>query len=256
MMNGVEQTTSDRLVHEFCLVPQWPASPRIRALITTRQGGVSTGEYASMNLGDHVGDKSEAYRENRCRLRLHLPDEPLWLRQVHGTRVIEASDWYTGVEADAVVARAASRVLAVLSADCLPVLFCDLDATTVAVAHAGWRGLASGVIEATVAKMALDPARILAYLGPGIGTEAYEVGEEVRAAFVNIDSCAAPAFTARGDGKFLCDLALLARQRLAKTGIMSIHGGGYCTYAEKQRFFSYRRDGPTGRMASLVWIAT
>ena len=236
------------------IVPDWPAPRGVRALITTRSGGVSGAPFASMNLGDHVGDDARACSENRRRLHTRLPAEPLWMRQIHGVGVIEAQSWRQGVEADGAVARAAGSVIGVLTADCLPVLFCDVEAKVVGVAHAGWRGLAAGILEATIAKMAIDPGRLMAYLGPGIGVEAYEVGEDVRDAFARVDAGAAQAFMPHTPGKFFADLYLLARQRLAKTGIMAIHGGEFCTFAEEERFFSYRRDGPTGRMASLIWI--
>lgn len=236
------------------IVPDWPAPRGVRSLITTRSGGVSGAPYASMNLADHVGDDPRAYRENRRRLRTQLPAEPLWMRQVHGVGVIEAQSWFSGVEADGAVARAAGAVIGVLTADCLPVLFCDLEAKVVGVAHAGWRGLVSGILETTIAQMAIDPGRLMAYLGPGIGVEVYEVGEEVRDAFARVDAGAVQAFMPHTPGKFFADLYQLARQRLAKTGIMAIHGGEFCTFAEENRFFSYRRDGPTGRMASLIWI--
>lgn len=241
------------MTHDW-ITPDWPAPRGVRSLITTRSGGVSEGAFATMNLGDHVGDHLWACRENRERLRVVLPAAPLWLRQVHGTTVIEASSWSAGVQADGAVARAPGSVIGVLTADCLPVLFCDAGASVVGVAHAGWRGLASGILEATIAKMAIDPARLMAYLGPGIGVELYEVGEDVRDAFVRSDPGAVQAFMPHTPGKFFADLYLLARQRLRKTGIMSVHGGQFCTFEENDRFYSYRRDGPTGRMASLVWI--
>lgn len=238
------------------IVPDWPAPPRIRALITTRSGGASGAPYDSMNLGEHVGDDPEACRENRARLRALLPSEPLWMRQVHGTRVIEAAQWSLGIEADGAVARGPGAVIGVLTADCLPVLFCDREGGAVGVAHAGWRGLASGVLEATIAKMAVAPGRLMAYLGPGIGAEVYEVGEDVLEAFVRDDAASVQAFMPHTPGKYFADLTLLARQRLAKTGIMSVHGGQFCTLSEHERFYSYRRDGRTGRMASLIWVST
>ncbi len=236
------------------IVPDWPAPQRIRALITTRSGGVSSGAFASMNLGEQAGDEAPACGENRARLRALLPAEPLWLRQVHGTAVVEAPAAAPGTPADGAVAHVPGAVIAVLTADCLPVLLCDRQGTAVGVAHAGWRGLAAGVIENTVAKMQIEPQHLIAYLGPAIGARAYEVGEDVRQAFLNADTQAGAAFAARAPGKYLADLYQLARQRLAKTGIMAVHGGGFCTYAENHRFYSYRRDGPTGRMASLIWI--
>jgi YfiH family protein len=236
------------------IVPDWPAPPGIRALITTRAGGASSGAFTYMNLGEHVGDDAADCRENRARLRSLLPAEPLWLHQVHGNTVVEAPAAAPGVAADGAVACVPGAVIGVLTADCLPVLLCDRQGASVGVAHAGWRGLAAGVIENTVAKMQVDPRQLLAYLGPAIGAGAYEVGDDVRRVFVAADERAKAAFADRSPGKYLADLYLLARQRLAKTGIMSVHGGGFCTFAESGRFYSYRRDGPTGRMASLIWI--
>jgi len=236
------------------IVPDWPAPPGIRALITTRSGGASSGVFTSMNLGGQVGDDAAACRENRARLRSMLPAEPLWLRQVHGNTVVEAPLAAPETVADGAVARVPGAVIAVLTADCLPLLLCDRQGTAVGVVHAGWRGLAAGVIENTVAKMQVDPSQLMAYLGPAIGAAAYEVGEDVRREFVAADQRAKAAFANRSPGKYLADLYLLARQRLAKMGIMAVHGGGFCTFAESGRFFSYRRDGPTGRMASLIWM--
>lgn len=241
-----------------CIVPDWPAPPAVRALVTTRAGGVSAGPYASMNPADHVGDAPEAVAENRRRLRRLLPDEPCWLRQVHGVAVADAGAVCPAPpEADAAVCRAPNRVCVVLTADCLPVFLCDAAGSVVGVAHAGWRGLHAGVIEATVARMAVPGARLLAYLGPAIGPKAFEVGAEVRAAFLALDPAAAAAFVAAAaPGKWLCDLYLLARQRLARLGVGQVFGGGDCTYSDSARFFSYRRDGATGRMASLIWLTS
>lgn len=238
------------------LHPDWPAPRRVGAQVTTRSGGVSTGPYASLNLGDHVGDDPEAVRENRRRLgqALGLARPPAWLEQVHGIRAVDAEEVEPGCRADAVVAHEAGAVCAVLTADCLPVLLCEVDGACVAAAHAGWRGLAAGVLESAVAATAASPARLLAWLGPAIGPRAYEVGGEVREAFVDASSEAAAAFEPTGDGRWLADLYRLARQRLAAVGVERIYGGDRCTYREHASFFSYRRDGTTGRMASLVWI--
>ncbi len=235
------------------IVPAWPAPPNVRALVTTRQGGVSSGAYGSLNLGMRSGDDVRLVADNRARLRQELPAEPLWLRQVHGTTVVDASLVSGEPEADASFARKPEKVCAVLTADCLPVLLCDTEGTTVAVAHAGWRGLCAGVIEQTVQAMGRPGAALLAYLGPAIGALVYEVGSEVREAFLAKDAQAAEAFTPGKLGKFYADLYALARQRLARAGVSRIFGGGYCTYTEGERFFSYRRDGACGRMASLVW---
>lgn len=226
------------------LIPEWPAPRNVRALVTTRAHG---------NLADHVGDDKSAVAARRAALRGHLPAEPLWLTQVHGSRCVAVEDAPTGVEADASFARSANRVCAVLTADCLPVLFCDAAGTVVAAAHAGWRGLLGGVLESTVAAMAVPPRHLLAWLGPAIGPAAFEVGEEVRIAFVSADPDAFSAFTARPGGKWLCDLYVLARQRLARLGVVRVFGGGRCTFAETALFYSYRRERETGRMASLIW---
>ncbi|MBT9614375.1 MAG: peptidoglycan editing factor PgeF [Burkholderiales bacterium] len=234
------------------ITPDWPAPPNVRALITTRTGGVSHGPYASMNPADHVGDDPQAVAANRALLRAQLPSEPFWLKQVHGDVVAEAG--IGPVEADACIARAAEQVCVVLTADCLPVLFCAADGSVVGAAHAGWRGLCAGVLERTVAAMGVPGQQVLAYLGPAIGPLAFEVGLEVREAFMALDDTAAAAFAPQTNGKYLADLYLLARQRLARVGVTQVSGGGECTYRDAERFFSYRRDGATGRMAALVWI--
>jgi len=235
--------------------PEWPAPAGVRALITTRRGGVSQGPYASLNLGDHVGDDPEAVRTNRSLLREDLPAEPKWLKQVHGVRVAYVDGALYPKEGDAAVARRAGTVCAVLVADCLPVLLCDDAATVVGIAHAGWRGLAAGVLEQTVAAMAVHPPSILAFLGPAIGPASFEVGDEVREAFLRHGESAAAAFLPHGPGKWHCDLFELARQRLAGSGISRVHGGGVCTYRDAERFYSFRRNGTTGRMAGLIWLA-
>lgn len=239
--------------------PDWPAPARVRALVTTRHGGVSAGPYASMNLGAHVGDSPQAVAQNRAVLRACLPAEPLWLDQVHGIGVADASAAIEGcgaIRADASVATRPGAVCAVMTADCLPVLFCDEAGTVVAAAHAGWRGLAAGVLDATVARMGVAPARIIAWLGPAIGPQAFEVGDEVRRVFVTADTAAACAFVPGGrPGKWFADLFLLARLRLAAAGVEHVFGGDACTYTDPLRYFSYRREGVTGRLASLVWLS-
>jgi YfiH family protein len=238
------------------LRPDWPAA--VDALVTTREGGASGGAYASLNLGLRSGDDEAAVRENRRRLQALLPSPPVWLRQVHGTRVADAdAARATGAEpeADAAVARRPGTVCAVLVADCMPVLLADEAATVVAVAHAGWRGLCGGVLEATVGAMGVAPERLIAWLGPAIGARVYEVGEEVRAAFLARDQASAQAFRAARPGHWLLDLYAVARQRLAAQGVARVHGGGLCTFSDPARFFSYRRDGSTGRMAALIWLA-
>ncbi len=248
------------------LFPEWAAPQGVRALSTTRLGGVSRAPWAGFNLGEHVGDDSAAVLANRRQLRQLLPEEPRWLRQVHGRVCVDAAESRPGETADASFTRRRGVVCAVLTADCLPVLLCDERATVVGVAHAGWRGLAAGVIEATVEAMGEPGEHLMAWLGPAIGPKAFEVGGEVRAAFVAADAAAADAFVAAADGKWLCDIYRLARQRLAALGIRRItgarsanpgrqsQGAESCTVGEPQRFFSYRRDGITGRMASLVWL--
>lgn len=236
------------------IVPDWPAPPGVRALQTTRMGGVSRGPYESLNLGDHVGDDPADVAANRARLAGLLPGEPLWLKQVHGVAVADASADRPGAEADAAIARQGGRVCVVMTADCLPLLLCDRAGTVVAAVHAGWRGLAAGVVEAAVAAMGRPGSELLAWLGPAIGPEAFEVGEEVRADFMAHDPGAAEAFVARGGGKWLADIWLLARQRLNSLGIDSVWGGGQCTVSDRGRFFSYRRDGVTGRMGTFVWL--
>jgi hypothetical protein len=236
------------------IVPDWPAPPSVGALATVRSGGVSQEPYSSLNLGDYVGDEPARVAGNRAILRAHLPAEPCWLRQVHGRVVATADDGNAGnQEADASVARKPGVVCGILSADCLPVLFCDEAGTVVAAAHAGWRGLAAGVLEAAVRAMGVAPETLLVWLGPAIGPDHFEVGDEVRAAFIARQPQAATAFRARGD-KWLADLYLLARLRLASLGTTRVFGGNFCTYGDAGRFFSYRRDGRTGRMASLVWL--
>ena len=240
------------------LRPGWPTPPGIRCAVTTRATpGVSLGPHARCNLGLRNGEAAETARANRALLRaaLALPCEPLWLHQVHGRDVIDADAIETGVEprADAAITRAPGRVLAVLTADCLPVLVAAADGSEIAVAHAGWRGLAAGVLEATVAALRTPPARLLAWLGPCIGAASYEVGVEVRGAFVDTDAGAAGAFTPARPGHWTCDLAALARRRLLASGVTRICGGDFDTRSDP-RFYSHRRDpAASGRFASLIW---
>lgn len=236
------------------LVPDWPAPANVRAVQTTRRGGVSPAPWDSFNLGDHVGDDAGRVAANRAELRRHLPAEPCWLQQVHGVHTVDAAQTANLPTADASFSHRAGTVCAVMTADCLPVLFCDRAGTVVAAAHAGWRGLQAGVLEATLAAMAVPAGEILAWLGPAIGPAAFEVGDEVRAAFVAHDPLAAAAFQPHAAGKWLADIYLLARQRLQAAGVASISGGNFCTVNAPESFFSYRRDGVTGRMASLIWL--
>ncbi len=236
------------------IVPDWLLPHGVRALVTTRSGGVSRPPWDSLNLGDHVGDDPVAVEENRHRLRRELPAEPVWLHQVHGTRCIDAAHALPKVEADASFTRRCGVVCAILTADCLPVLLCDETGSVVGAAHAGWRGLLGGVIESTVTAMAVPGERLMAWLGPAIGPQAFEVGDEVRAAFMARDALAGRAFLPHGEGKWLCDIYLLARQRLESLGLRRIASADFCTVRDYQRFYSYRRDGVTGRMASLIWM--
>jgi polyphenol oxidase len=238
------------------LTPDWPAPREVHAAFTLRTGGVSVPPFASLNVARHVGDRGDAVDENRRRLcqQLALPGEPAWLEQVHGKEVADLDAAVTGAQADASITRAAGRVCAIQVADCLPVLFAARSGAAVAAAHCGWRGLARGVLEATVAALAVRADELYAWLGPAIGPAAFEVGEEVRAAFVTQDARAAQAFAGNSRGRWQCDLFRLARQRLAALGVSAVFGGGVCTARDPERFFSYRRDGRCGRMAALIWL--
>ena len=238
------------------LVPDWPVPSNVRAAATSRNGGVSRPPWDSLNLGDHVGDDPAAVAAHRRRLVevLGLPAEPLWLRQEHGCEVADGAAVKPGCVADARVSQRPGEVCVVLTADCLPLLLADAEGSWVAAAHAGWRGLAAGVIERTAARYPGDPRRLRAWLGPAIGPGAFEVGEEVRQVFVGPAPACEPAFRRCRPGHWRADLYELARQRLRALGVAEVHGGGYCTYTARDRFFSYRRDGVTGRMASLVWL--
>lgn len=239
--------------HPGWIVPDWPAAGRVRALVTTRAGGVSSGAFASLNLSARVGDDPACVARNRAILCACLPAEPAWIKQVHGTAVIDAERATPETEADAAVTRRPGRVCIVMTADCLPVLLSDRAGRAVGIAHAGWRGLAAGVLENTVRAMGSPPENLIAYIGPGIGAHRYEVGDEVRRAFVDQDPGAAGAFAPGRGGKHFADLYALARGRLAAAGVAHAHGGGFCT-AGDDRFFSFRRDRTTGRMASLIWL--
>lgn len=238
------------------IVPDWPAPPSVRAAVTTRRmAGSSAPPFDAFNLGGRCGDDPAAVTANRAALaeRLALPASPRWLRQVHGIDVLDADAPAVDQDptADAAISRGAA-VLAVLTADCLPILLCSEDGEAVAAAHAGWRGLAAGVAEATIARLGVPASRLLAWLGPAIGARSYEVGEDVRAAFVGIDPRAAEAFAPTRPGHWRCDLYVLARQRLAAAGVTRVYGGGFDTFADT-RFYSYRRQHETGRFASLIW---
>ncbi|MEW9897356.1 peptidoglycan editing factor PgeF [Chitinivorax sp. PXF-14] len=234
--------------------PEWPAPANVAALFSTRLGGASQAPFTSFNLGLHVGDEPAHVAANRAALRQLLPGEPVWLNQVHGTHVVDADGHPSTPDADASVARQPGTVCAVMTADCLPVLLCDRAGCVVAAAHAGWRGLLNGVLEQTVDAMGAPPEQLMAWLGPAIGPDAFEVGAEVREAFVALDPAADDGFEPIPEGKYLADIYLLARQRLRRMGVTDIHGGEHCTVIERERFFSYRRDGRTGRMAALIWL--
>lgn len=240
------------------IVPEWPAPPWVRSISTTRHEGASVGPYASFNLGDHVGDDPFAVAQNRQHLmeRFHLPAPPIWLNQVHGIEVVDAAVAKPGCEADASHTDRAGIVCAIMTADCLPVLLCDRDHPRIAVAHAGWRGLANGVLAATVSAMQSSPDRLLAWLGPAIGPAAFEVGDDVYHAFVDQHTSWREAFHPSPKGRWLADLYQLARWQLQKLGVNATYGGHWCTYNDPQRFYSYRRDGVTGRMASIIWMET
>lgn len=242
--------------------PDWPVPANVKALQTTRVGGVSQAPYASLNLGVHVGDDVVAIAKNRQLLRGYLPSEPVWLNQVHGIEVIDAAK-NTGLQnADASFTSQANVVCITMTADCLPVLLCNSAGTVVAAVHAGWRGLCDGAIEAAIIKMAVPPADILAWLGPAIGPNAFEVGDDVRQQFMLQDSNADQAFKPHPEdqlnAKWLCDMYLIAKQRLNKLGVTQIYGGGiyedFCTFTDAAHFFSFRRDSITGRMASMIWL--
>jgi len=272
---------------EHCLIPDWPAPKNVHALQTTRNGGVSATPYASLNLGDHVGDNPLAVSRNRMLLAPLLPGEPVWLKQVHGKVVADAAQTTCGCdtllaepavcgssrvaaslapdgfaapcrggypEADASVSSRPGAVCVVMTADCLPLLLCDEQGNVVGAVHAGWRGLCDGVIESTVRAMNVPPDTLMAWLGPAIGPQAFEVGEEVRAAFIARQQEASAAFVPDISGKWHADIYQLARLRLNALGITRIYGGGICTHTDSMHFFSYRRDGVTGRMGAFIWL--
>jgi YfiH family protein len=242
------------------IIPDWPAPANVRAVVTTRNGpGVSQPPFDAFNLGARCGDDPQAVARNRVRLRevLPLPVEPRWLRQVHGMHVMHFApdDAEEEPEADAALTRQHDVVLAILTADCLPVLFCARDGSEIAAAHAGWRGLCAGVLENTVTAMRVAREDLLVWLGPAIGPRSYEVGDEVRAAFVAHHRAADQAFTPTRPGHWRCDLYTLARQRLRVAGATQIHGGNFDTFTDP-RLYSYRRDGGrSGRFATLIWCA-
>lgn len=240
------------LTHHL-LIPDWPAPAGVRACVTTRSGGVSLPPYDSFNLGDHVGDAPDAVAENRRRLTAEFGIQPAWLKQVHGVVVADANPAVIA-EADASWTATPGIACTVMTADCLPALFCDRAGTRVAAAHAGWRGLANGVLEATVDRLNVEPHDVMVWLGPAIGPQAFEVGTEVREAFVTVHPETAKAFVPGAQpGKFIADIYALARIRLAAHGVTSVYGGGECTVSDP-RFYSYRRTPQGGRFASLIWL--
>ncbi|MCH8551140.1 MAG: peptidoglycan editing factor PgeF [Natronospirillum sp.] len=239
-------------------VPDWPDQPEsVQVAVTLREGGVSRPPWNSLNMGVHVGDDPQAVAANRQRVmsRLSLPSEPVWLNQMHGTQVacIETPGQPVQGEADAAYTRCAGVPLCILTADCLPVLITDRDGQEVGAAHAGWRSLCHGVLENLLQQFSASPQHLLAWLGPAIGPQQFEVGPEVKAAFVEQAAEAESAFTPGDGDRWLADIYQLARQRLARAGVTRVAGGGFCTVTERAQYFSYRRDGQTGRMAALIW---
>lgn len=234
----------------------WPVAEHVVAGTTVREGGTSTGAYRSFNLADHVGDDPAAVASNRQRFReiTGINQEPLWLRQVHSNIAVKNPLAGRLPEADGVYSNRPGDTCVVMTADCLPALFVSQDGREIAAAHAGWRGLCSGILEATVAHFAAPAEQLIAWLGPAISREAFEVGDEVRSAFVDAHAAAATCFQRNDRGRWQADLYALARQRLAACGITAVYGGSHCTYGNSARFFSYRRDGECGRMASFITL--
>ena len=243
------------------IYPDWPAPNNVNAAMTTRHGGVSQSPFSAMNLGTHVDDRPDNVLKNRAILKqsLQLSSEPLWLNQIHGTEVIEHSSCFLGSDADAVYTHRANAVCAVMTADCLPVLFCNRQGTAIAAAHAGWRGLQAGILEQSIVKMDCHTDDILVWLGAAIGPNAFEVGNEVREAFISVHARSEAAFILKNkqQSKWLADIYQLATVHLTEFGIAAenIYEGGHCTYTDDETFFSYRREARTGRMASLIWLA-
>lgn len=241
-------------VSEPVFAADWQVPAGIKTCLSTRHGGISTGVYASLNVGAHVGDEPAAVAHNRAMVQQAVAVPLAYLNQIHSTTVVPATVARKHLQdADASVDASGKAACAVMTADCLPVLLCDEAATVVGAAHAGWRGLVGGVIENTITAMQTQ-SRLIAYLGPAIGPDAFEVGAEVRAAFLAHDAAAASAFVDIGNGKYLADIYALARQRLQAAGVEAIYGGEYCTVLQRNDFFSYRRDGQTGRMVSAIWL--
>lgn len=239
------------------IIPDWPAPERVKALSTTRHGGFSLPPYAELNLATHVGDDPSTVIRNRDYLvdLAQLPESPRWLNQVHGTHVMNSQNWQLNMDADAIVSQQKNHLCTVMTADCLPLLLCNRQGNTVAAIHAGWRGLLAGIIEKTVAKFNDTPQDILVWLGPAIGPNKFEVSTDVYQSFTGHSAKAVQAFQQTDDTHYLADIYLLAKQRLSAIGINDVFGGEFCTVSNHQQFFSYRRDGNTGRMASMIWIS-
>lgn len=238
------------------LLPDWPAPANVHALTTLRYGGYSSGPYTSFNLALHTGDEPLAVQKNRELLRSYfeLPAEPIWLQQVHSNCLVEAGSTVINTQADGCWSRTPGCVCAVMTADCLPVLICDRSGAKVAAAHAGWRGLYAGVITNAVTVLQADPAELMVWLGPAIGPLAFEVGLDVMELFTIKHHTNKSAFRPVDATHWLCDIYQLAKIELAALGVTAVHGGDQCSYADEQRFYSYRRDGITGRMASVIWL--
>lgn len=238
---------------DYLIVPNWPAPSNIRAFQTTRHGGVSAAPYDTLNLGEHVGDEPLTVARNRTLLNHLVPSEPVWLVQQHGTTVVNAGQTSCLPQGDASIARHREAVCVVMTADCLPLLLCDTQGSVVGAVHAGWKSMLAGVIEATVQAMETAPQQLMAWLGPAISQEAFEVGPELRDFFVAANPQAEAAFVPGQHGKWFADLYALARLRLKALGVTQIYGGDHCTYRERDKFFSHRRDGVTGRMGTFIW---
>lgn len=246
-----------KIPHDWT-TPQWPAPPQVNAYCTSRNGGISEPPYSTFNLAMHVGDDAQHVSRNRQLLRdkLSLPSEPRWLEQVHSNQVVELTQESVLPPCDASYTREQHQVCAVLTADCVPVLFCDREGSCVAAAHAGWRGLVNGIIPATIQALPVSTSSLMAWLGPAIGPGKFQVGHEVREQLIATDSQMANAFRPCDETNWYADLYHIARKQLIRCGVENIYGGQGCTYSQTERFFSYRRDGATGRMASLIWITS
>lgn len=241
---------------DHCIQPDWPAPANVKAMSSTRQfqGGHSQGDFAQFNLGRNSGESQHIVEANRGALKTLLPSPPFWLQQVHGDQVIDAQNYIDNIQADGCIATGEHQVCAVLTADCLPVLLCDQAGGCVAAVHAGWQGLDAGIVAAAIKRLPVEPDSLLAWLGPAISQQHYQVGDDFRERFVKKDAGYDQAFI-QINGRWHADLYALARRQLNLAGVTAVYGGDYCTFADKQRFYSYRRDGKqTGRQASLIWI--